>query len=575
MSDLVEAAKKEVAEAEKTFEVVEKRAKKEVAEAEKKVAEAEKKVAEAKKEVAEAKKEVAEAEKKVEAAEKKVEAAEKEYKEAPGGFQKDMAEMKWKSANQIMVSANQIMVNANQIMVNANQNQATANQNQASAVAYLAAARTAAATALGQRPPLHPDSAQNETKLMFGQILEAVQKSDRATPQYSAALIGNKEKERLLADSRFLVFEKMVGEASVLTAEQVEELSTLESEHQVVAYITPFLEEIVKDTVSCSVINSEEYKWIKTSSEGTRYNEKPDLIVIHPAFITSKPPFNTSSKTLEEMRRKSDKYGVLADWKLRDFIGLTCEAKQKIDNKGFGEVINYGTHLCFGERGPVATRLMLFDMQTFWLVESVKGSVANVVACEWSDPGSKNLLHDFVRQPALPKLLNDACKHFNLTVASDSFLGAGAFGFVFHAQRVDGASVALKIVLNPNVERLETEMSKTLHAKNVCPAEVIGLEKDGFHTFEDGAALLMSEVGEDCSKLSPQSIMDSLQKLHASGIAHGDARLENVVCVNGKPRWIDFTDSAYLVDTPRVMKREMVTLMGYLSERFNGYKALH
>ena len=51
---------------------------------------------------------------------------------------------------------------------------------------------------------------------------------------------------------------------------------------------------------------------------------------------------------LKDMRRNEDKFGVLSKWKLRDFIGLTCEAKQCVGNDGFGEVINYGKHICFG-----------------------------------------------------------------------------------------------------------------------------------------------------------------------------------------------------------------------------------
>lgn len=37
----------------------------------------------------------------------------------------------------------------------------------------------------------------------LNQILEATQNTDRATPQYLAAFIGNKEKKRLIADGRF------------------------------------------------------------------------------------------------------------------------------------------------------------------------------------------------------------------------------------------------------------------------------------------------------------------------------------------------------------------------------------
>jgi tRNA A-37 threonylcarbamoyl transferase component Bud32 len=69
--------------------------------------------------------------------------------------------------------------------------------------------------------------------------------------------------------------------------------------------------------------------------------------------------------------------------------------------------------------------------------------------------------------------------------------------------------------------------------------------------------------------------MNSLQKLHESGIIHGDARLENVVCVNGKPCWIDFANSDLLLDAPRLMKAETDALIGFLRERFNGYEAIH
>ena len=435
-----------------------------------------------------------------------------------------------------------------------------------------------------RRPPLYPDSTSDAKEWntnfdrKLDQILEATKQSDKATPQYSAAFVGNKEKKRLVADGRFSFFHEKVGEASVLTVDQAEALSTMKNEHQVVAYMTPYLEELVRDTVSCSVFNSEEYKWIETSAETTIYNEKPDLIIMHPAFINRKPPFKCEKdKVLEEMRRDGDLYGVLSQWKLRDFIGLTCEAKQSIDNQAFGEVINYGAHLCFGTHGSVATRLMLFDKRVFWLVDCVQGVVASVVTCRWIDEGSRQLLRDFVRQPVLPRLLNDACAHFNLTVKSDSFLGAGAYGFVFRAQRADGIFVALKTVLkqdaDTNIQRLEAEKEKTIRAKNACPDEVVGVEEDGFHTFEDGAALVLSAVGDHFSTLSPQGIVDSLKRLHKSGIIHGDARLENVVGVNGKPCWVDFADSDLLLQAPLLMEREMNGLIGCVQERFEGYEA--
>ena len=290
------------------------------------------------------------------------------------------------------------------------------------------------------RPPLHPEIDRKLSKLL--EVLTVV---DRATPQYSAARVGRREKDRLQSEGNFTVFVGKDGEEAMLSADQVAELAAAGNEHQVVAYLTPHLEDLVRSigTVNYSVFNSEQYKWIETSRETTEttiYNEKPDLIICDPAIIEAKPPFKISNDpVLQQMRRDTFKYGILSPWKLRDFIGITCEAKQSIDNEGFGEVINYGAHLCFGKHGSETTRLLLFDKKELWLVHVVKGMVATVTTCKWLDHGSKHLLRDFIRQPALSKLLTEARQRLHLTVGTDSFLGAGAFGFVFRAVRQDGS----------------------------------------------------------------------------------------------------------------------------------------
>ena len=246
-----------------------------------------------------------------------------------------------------------------------------------------------------------------------------------------------------------------------------------------------------------------------------------------------------------------------------------------INSKGFGEVINYGAHLCFGKDGSISTRLILFDKTQCWLVGVVKGSVSDVTRFKWIDEGSVTLLRNFICETPLTKVLTAACQKFNLTVGTGSFIGAGAFGFVFRATRSDGRDVALKVVTD-NVNRLEREKDIMRAAHAECPDTVMGVEEDGLAIFDDGGgALLLSHVGEHYSKLDPQSIVDSLKTLHKSGIVHGDARLENVVCVDGKPVWVDFADSIFSPAAPmaRTKNDELERLKACVIEKFNGYSA--
>jgi hypothetical protein len=62
---------------------------------------------------------------------------------------------------------------------------------------------------------------------------------------------------------------------------------------------------------------------------------------------------------------------------------------------GFGEILNYGSHMLFEEGAPVTFRLMLFNRTGFWLAETVKGIASSVLKCKWTDHRSKPLIHNF------------------------------------------------------------------------------------------------------------------------------------------------------------------------------------
>lgn len=189
-------------------------------------------------------------------------------------------------------------------------------------------------------------------------------------------------------DKKFTDFVERVGEESILSEEEQEALSKLENEHQVVAFVTPHLEKVFCNCgldVDFSIFNSEEYKWIEFKSETSKYNGKPDLLVCHPAFISRKPSFRSEDPVLNQMRMENSfEYGVLSKWRLRDAIGLTCEAKVSIDDGALGEVINYGSHLCFGKNGCISTRLILFD-KAHWSCKGSSFGGDQIQVARWGD----------------------------------------------------------------------------------------------------------------------------------------------------------------------------------------------
>ncbi|KAG7363791.1 protein kinase domain containing protein [Nitzschia inconspicua] len=427
-----------------------------------------------------------------------------------------------------------------------------------------------------------------ETRLdesMMDDILFAIQQSELAPapPKVSPSELGKSEKHGVIQYRRFQVFGGKKDQPSILSDVQAKELASMRTDHQIVAYMMPHLQDVVSEGGQNYVVyNSEEYKWIQTRlARSEMYNEKPDLFISHPALVNKRVPFRHDDPELETMRQASPdqyQYGVLASWKLRSSLIMTCDATHCISDAAFGEIMNYGRHLCFGEDAPHRTSILLFDKRDFWIVEFVKGAVARVDCSSWTMGGSRAFLKEFLSEDSLVMVINEACERFQLSVTSDSFLGSGTFGYVFRAQyRSSGREVALKVTCEiwegTNIPRLQMEYTRMQRAYRVCPGEVMGVEEDGFAVFERGAAMVLSEVGEHFSRLSPQSIMDSLKVLHQNRILHGDARLENVVWVRGMPRWIDFAE-VYLEEFHKHQIVEREYLQECIRKRYGGYLAM-
>ena len=397
------------------------------------------------------------------------------------------------------------------------------------------------------------------------------------------ASVGECEKDRLLADGKMKAFKHKPGQAAVLTEDQLHTLESCTSEQEVVAFLTSPFESIFGEMNLC-VVNSEEYAWLETCRD-PRYNQKPDLVFCHRAIYTPRDPPRIKGKKVANMRRENDKFGVLTDWVLRDCIGATGEAKLKIDNKAFGEVINYGAHLCMNsgrDSPPNEVRLVLFDKVEFWLVEIVKGFVSGVTTCGWTVEGSKTLLSSFpFSSPEWMKLLDAACDHSDLVVQADAFLGNGAFGRVFrvHRNNEDCAhrkALALKLVLpgdnQANIVDLDYERQSLNEARGECQDNVMGVEDDAFSDPKIGRSsiLLLSSVGAKVEPSCYERAITSLAKLHEKKILHGDPRLANLVSSGRKLLWIDFRSAKLRTDSPFGFVKDMKTLI----ESLLGHKSM-
>ena len=393
--------------------------------------------------------------------------------------------------------------------------------------------------------------------------LESLHHFGRPTPMDTPASLGAKTLDSLHRNA--LVSEIVASndqtQLPVLNQGAFDKLATLTNEHQVVAFMTPVFTDICRGS-NIQVVNSEEYAWLQTMSESTRYNQKPDNIFCHKAFYNSRVPFNTNDVDLIQLRRDDDNDGVLASWSLRDSIDVVGEAKIHIDNEAVGEVVNYARHISYHEGSPIHTKLLLYDRQQFWQVRAVRGEITSVAKCRWDVAGSRGELERFIKEGRSPwvELLIQACNHWGLDAEPNSFLGKGAFGRVFKAYRRPesyGRRVltALKLVLRGDngggILQLLKEKESMVKAAEHVPHVVAHVQD--FKVFGDlGACLLLSDVGSKVPKVAWVQLFQTLGSLHEHNIIHGDPRISNAIFVDGQVKWIDFLSAVVATDATDV-----------------------
>jgi len=275
-------------------------------------------------------------------------------------------------------------------------------------------------------------------------------------------------------------------------------------------------------------------------------------------FFTVKGIFEVKNEPKDKARAlRDDGYSYCFGVPFRDLQDsiIVFEGKRTIDPKALGEVVQYLQFL------NEARGALLIDDSQFWMITCTRymrnNEVSGIQICDWTTPGSVLYLRQFIKNvnSEWTELIIDAVTKLDVEIEQGGYLGRGAMGRVFQV-KYNEKQVALKIVRgDEHIHQLRREYDVYENLKIDCVASAIHRPVslcDG-----NGCAILISPVGKPFSKMRPfakltiKRILESLAELHRAGVAHGDARVENLILCNRSTKWIDLVGILYRLDNVR------------------------
>jgi hypothetical protein len=341
-------------------------------------------------------------------------------------------------------------------------------------------------------------------------------------------------------------------------------------ESGVVARVSPRLAEVLCDGTILS--NTEEIRWMVVKGGDPANYKKCDTLIVLDGL--QEPPTGHTGRGNAELQNFRANVGDFiyhfggTPWKLRDLVQGIIEAKHHgLPATAKGELASYLRGLC-EEDDHNTYRGLLHDDQSFFVSTCRKGVLTDFVGGKWSDPGSAKFLRDFFSpRNSWRILLDEALRLLNVRLCpvegKCAFLGAGSYGRVFRVIVPSGPILALKIVLygqnnsaSAEQVRIMVNNEHNLLRKLQITGAVVTLHNSTEHlcTVVDngvdlGAAYLMSDIGTEVDPKScvlagsltetGRTAFLALRRLHMNGHMHGDARLANLVRIEGSLKWID------------------------------------
>ena len=311
---------------------------------------------------------------------------------------------------------------------------------------------------------------------------------------------------------------------------------------------------LAADPCAPVLVNSEHLRWLDAGSSGaplpSTQLKKPDLFLTHAPFWRGTLVAGAAVGILASR-------ALQADGCAREFF----EAKRgggALTSTDFGQLVDYHS------RVPGVCRSALFNAHVVWLYESRHTTHTRLVQTTWDALGSRALFRDFFNAPRTEPTLITVARHVTRmlgvvpAVEGASFLGAGGLGRVFRVRKTHGGAqtdFALKLSCVASADELAGEFA-LLKAAAFAGAPVARVVADslcvvlGINGVRSGGGYLLADVLVPVKSVTPARCRDAFRALaavHACGLVHGDARVQNLLLSplgRGAFVWIDFRGAA-------------------------------
>jgi hypothetical protein len=348
---------------------------------------------------------------------------------------------------------------------------------------------------------------------------------------------------------------------AVLDAAALQALADCQSETELVKRLTPVLWRLCvaddggDDVCGYVLVNGENCRWLDNLVAPLRPHMrlKPDL------FEAPRVCVKECAGTDKQGSGDCFIFGSLAHHHLQRDGCVRKLFEGKLDPltlAHLGELVKYHRLI------PGECRGMVFNGSQFWLFASFDGHAVKLVRGTWAAPGSEHLVRSFFDDqappppPLLPLLrqLLTALRLRPAQVDGSCFLGAGGSGRVFAVQSTEPATrraqrMALKLVpAAASVTWLGdlTHEFKALHVAAGLGAPVVPVVADSLRVLEGvGGGYLLARCGAPfnatASLAACSAAFVALAELHALAVLHGDARLPNLLLVDGDAAWLDLS----------------------------------